>query len=165
MGLANHFGDQAYQCKSCGHKMALYAPCCPVCLNKSITAVKTETRSGEAFRTADQEIGETRKPDTPVATYVGLAVLAAICLAVLTMFSPPRPASVAKPDLSPKIEESTARSQANSSSVLASSRRNKHPNIRPVVSRAHVSTARSSTPKPVTPMKLWEASSDDEGGN
>ncbi len=151
MGLASHFGDQAaYKCKKCGQTVALYTPSCPRCLDN--TLVKTE-KAPEAFRTVKEEIRDTRKPVHPVVPFAALVIVVALAVAVSTMFAPPRPESMTKPEPRPKVG-STAKSVHISNNQ--SSKRSKN-------SKAHgVSTA---TPKPATPMKLWEAGSDDEGGD
>ncbi len=164
MGLANHFGDQAYQCKSCGHKMALYAPCCPVCLNKTLAPIKTD-KVPEGYRANNVETSDTSKPASPIAPIVGLLIILAIGITASYIFAPPKTESTIRPDPAAAVE-STPKAQPVRVSNYQSNKHNKHPNTRPVVAKTHAaSTASFSAPKPVTKMKLWEASSDDEGGS
>ncbi len=165
MGLASQFGDHAYECKNCGNKMELYAPRCPVCGNKKLTHVKTE-KSPEGFRRVNEEVRDTTKTAPPAVSIAVLIIILAIGMAVASMFAPPRQESMTKPEPSPVVEP-TAKSQASAHvSNSQSSKRIKRANSHPVISKTHdVSTTSYSTPKPVTKMKLWEASSDDEGGN
>ena len=164
MGLASHFGGEqaAYQCKKCGHTMTLYAPRCPLCLNKTITQVKTE-KSPEAFRAVTEAKEQASKPGPSVVPFAALAIVLALAAAAFTMFGQPRPESITRTDPSPKVG-STAKSRSSRMPVSNnhSSKRTKRSNAVTAKPRGG-STPGSSTPAPATPMKLWEASSDDEG--
>lgn len=157
MGLANQFGGNqaAYQCKNCGHTLALYAPCCPKCLDKTLVQVKTE-KSKEGFRREAEASRETPKTGNPVASIAGLAIILGIAAGVYYYFSPPRPESITRTE-PPRIVAPIRSVRVSNQS----SKRTKRSN--PVVSKTRPVPA--STPKPTTPMKLWEASSDDEGGD
>jgi hypothetical protein len=156
MGLASQFGDQGagYKCKNCGHTVALYTPCCPKCLDSAL--VKTEKAPEKFKNTVKEESRESTQPGNPVAPFAALAIILALAVAAYNYFSPPPPA-ITRTEPSPT--RSTARPQARSSTRVS----NQSKRSKPVVSKTPRSTAASSpTPKPATPMKLWEASSDDE---
>lgn len=152
MGLASQFGgdDAAYQCGQCGTKVALYTPCCPKCLNKTLTPVKKVEKAQPGFQRANQGDREAKKTASPVA---GLLIIVAIAAGVYFMVSQPKPEAVTRPDPGPTV---TTRPQAR---PRVTQKRIK----RPTVSKAPAGSTASSTPKPVKQMKLWEATSDDVG--
>lgn len=155
MGLANQFGENpaAYKCKNCGHTLALYAPCCPKCLDKSLVQVKTEKSNKEGFRREAEDSRDTKTPGNPVVSVVALAIILGLAYAAYSMFAP-RPESRTEP--APTVG-TTVRPQTR---PRVSTKRNKRSS--PVVSRTPAASTSSSTPRPTTPMKLWEAGSDDE---
>jgi hypothetical protein len=160
MGLASQFGDQAnYKCKSCGYTMALYAPCCPRCLDTEL--IKTEKVQGKFKNTVSEESRETPKQGHPVVPFVVAAIVLVIGLAVSNRFAPPRPESITRTEPAPNIG-GTAKPRASARvSNNQSSKRTKRSNARSAKAPGS-STASSSAARPATPMKLWEASSDDE---
>jgi hypothetical protein len=162
MGLANQFGDQAYKCENCGQTTALYAPHCPVCLNKTLTRVKPQKWTG-TNQSANEEARETRQPVSPLISFATVAAIVAACVAAYAMFAP-RQEPITKPEPSP---QSTAQSESSSSSTHVSPPKHiKHPNTHSVISKAHaVSTGSLPAPKRVVPMRLWESTSGDEGGS
>lgn len=157
MGLASQFGNENpnYQCKNCGHTMALYAPCCPRCLDKTLIQVKTE-KVPEGFRRPDAKGSDTPKASNPIVPVAVLTVILAIAIAASGMFAPPRPTVIQTEPPKTTVKPSSTRVSSSQS------KRVKRPS-RPVVSKSPGSSPAVS--KPATPMKLWEASGDDEGDN
>lgn len=149
MGLASQFGsDQsAYQCSSCGQKVALYTPSCPKCFNNTLKPLRIEkARSG--FQ-KPEERSQTKTGANPLGSVVLVAIIVGAVVAASNMFkpAPPEPVTIqspppvtAKPKVRPRV--STA------------SKRTKRP--APVVSKPSLDSAPS--PRPAKPMKLWEAS-------
>ena len=160
MGLAGVFGDQNYVCKSCGHSMAEYAPHCPICLNKTLVRVESQRLRGPGKSANEQPARETQPPRNPVVAYGAGALLLALLIAAYNLFLAP------KQDGS-RLGQAPARSEVNDSARSLSQpvRHVKHVAPHPVAARVHtVPTARASAP-PRTPMKLWQGTKEDEGGD
>jgi hypothetical protein len=163
MGLAGVFGDQAYVCKNCGHSMTMYAPHCPICLNKSFTRVENQKRPGPSG-TVIEEVRETPKPRSPLIPYAAVAIVLAVFVALYNIFAPPRPQSAQT------NANSTARPEVSSSSVRIHDRPIRHinhanPHAAAQPTRIHTAAASSPATHTRAPMKLWKVSPDADGGD
>ncbi len=152
MGLSGSLGNQGYSCESCGHSMTLYAPHCPVCLNKMLSKPQNTKVAGPTRQASNDtgEIGEQKGSSIPFGLLV--AVLAA-AVGAYVMFGPKQVPNGAG--------ESTARPD-----VSSSSKRVTNPISRPSRPRKSIKqpsvvqasrTPSVSTSRRVAPMKLWEA--------
>lgn len=173
MGLANQFGDQgAYKCTNCGHKVALYAPCCPRCLDN--TLVRTEP-TPERYRPVTREVSmETERETHPLSSIAVLAIILAIAFAVAIKFSPPPSGSITRPEMAPSVVSTpTEKPRVSSTARVSNNQPGKRSKNTPPVSKTNRPSTTGSLPdlppakpaRPATPMKLWEESSDDASGN
>lgn len=151
MGLASQFGNDAYVCKSCGAKLAAFAPHCPHCLGKNLAPINKVSKQQQGpLIQGIANPDEASRPANPVASFLVVAVLVAFLGygAYVYFNSQKEPAPVAE---TPKAEPA-----------------------RPVVKRVvkHVATKTvpktrpaatvGTAPRKAPPMRLWENSSDSE---
>lgn len=149
MGLAGSFGDQNYQCKNCGHTMALYSPHCPKCLNKDLTKIKVEKGPGATSNRPSQEVADHNAPGVPSASSFGIvAGILVLFVALYTLFAKPGPQSVQDRSVQPVSRPERTSTRA--------SQPVRHAPVRRAATPSRPANSNFTTATPARPMKLWQ---------
>lgn len=160
MGLAGVFGDQAYQCKGCGHRMTEYAPHCPVCLNKHIARIQDDkTRGPGPSLSVDDNPrrGEETKPGVSVA-FLAFALLF-VAVAAFAILASPKPDS-AQNNTAPQNRVADTRPEVPAPRAQRPVRRAQTA-AQPARIRRVAATSQSAPAKRV-PMRLWSVNESED---
>ncbi len=163
MSLAGSFGDQAYVCNKCGHGMALYAPHCPKCLNRSLTRVKQDRQLRGAQATT--ETAEERPKGRSVVSYAIVAAVLALLAIGYYKYTAPKDESVATPGEFTKPTDPAPVTAVPKHAVKHLPRAATTTSSKPPGKARNAASPSGPAPRAAAPMKLWQSTQGDDSSD